>query len=118
MKKDWSASAPKQVSKPKPQPTRTATVSTAVPSPAPKGEVPRVNAKAKTVPRSKDWGKAKVEPVKKGIDGTQSAKKDWSKTNATKATSVSKPKDWSKKAETSKAVKKAPSPSRAMNRTR
>lgn len=101
MKKDWSASAPKEVAKPKPQPTRTATVSKAVPSPAPKGEVPRVNAKAQTFPRSKDWGKAKVESTQKGIDGTSPAKKDWGK-----------------KAETSKAVKKAPSPSRAMNRTR
>ena len=118
MKKDWSASAPKEIAKPKPQPTRTATVSTAVPSPAPKGEVPRVNAKAQTVPRSKDWGKAKVEPSKKGIDGTSPAKKDWGKTNATKSTSVSKPKDWGKKADQSKAPKKAPCPSKDMGRTR
>ena len=118
VKKDWSASAPKEVAKPKPQPTRTATVSTAVPSPAPKGEVPRVNAKAQTVPRSKDWGKAKIEPSKKGIDGTSPAKKDWGKTNATKSTTVSKPKDWGKKADQSKTPKKAPRPSKDMGRTR
>ena len=118
VKKDWIVSSQKNPAKPQPQPTRQATVSTPVPSPAPKGEVPRVNAKAKTVPRAKDWGKAKIEPVKKGIDGTQSAKKDWTKASPTKSTTVSKPKDWSKKAETSKTVRKAPSPSRDMNRTR
>jgi hypothetical protein len=77
-----------------------------------------VNAKAKTVPCSKDWGKVKVEPVKKGIEGTGSAKKDWTKANPTKSTTVSKPKDWSKKVETSKTVRKIPSPSRDMSRTR
>ena len=67
VKKDWSASAPKEVAKPKSQPTRTATVSTAVPSPAPKGEVPRVNAKAQIVPVPRIGAKRRLNPPKKAL---------------------------------------------------
>ena len=96
--KDWKKTAPKPIDqpKPKPQPTRTAVVSTPVPSPAPSGEVPRVNAKAQTVPRPKDWGKAKVEPKKDGLEGVRPVRKDWQKSKPTVSKAVPKPKDWQK----------------------
>ncbi len=47
-----------------------------------------------------------VQPQKRGLSGTAPAKKDWSKTGVPTA----KAKDWSKKVDRVKDIKKAPTP--------
>jgi hypothetical protein len=100
--------------KPKPQPTRQAVVSSPAPSPAPKVEVPWATAKQQTVP-AKRWDKP-ASPEKKGLSGTEPAKKSWGKTGASKG-DVSPPKDWGKKVERAKP-RPAPKPSKDMDRSR
>jgi hypothetical protein len=115
VKRDFDNSRKIDTPKPKPQPTRQATVSTPSPAPAPKGEVPRSTAKAQTVP-AKKWDKPAPSTEKRGLSGTEPAKKDWSKTGATKQ-AVTPPKDWGKKVEPSKP-RPAPRPSKDMDRSR
>lgn len=84
------------------------------PAPAPKGEVPRATSKTVTVPK-KEWsGQGTKEP--RGLGGAGSAQKDWNKTGASKQP-VTPPKDWSKKAEPTKAAKARPrAPSKDFDR--
>ena len=113
VKRDFDNSRRPDTPKPKPQPTRQATISTPSPAPAPKGEIPRATVQAKTVP-AKKWDKP--AQTKKGLSGTEPAKKDWSKTGASTKTTAP-PKDWGKKVERSKP-RPAPRPSKDMDRSR
>ena len=117
VKRDFDNSKRPVQSKPKQQPTKRATVSTPAPTPAPKGEVPRPQSKSQVVPKGKDWSKKPVRADKSGLGGVAPAKKDWSRTGASKQ-SIQQPKDWSKKADRSSAVKKAPTPRRDLDRSR
>ncbi len=114
MKREFDSAKRPVQPEPKRQPTRQATVSTPSPAPVPKGEVPRSTAKRQEVPKGKDWSKTPTQASPRGLSGTAPARKDWSKTGASKAP-VTPPKDWSKKAERSSEIKKAPSPRRDMD---
>lgn len=112
VKKDFDNSRRIDPAQQQKQPTRVAMVSKPSPAPSPSGEVPRTTAAKQTVP-AKDWSKpsTNTKPA-----STKAVKADWEKTGASKP-KAQPPKDWSKKAER-QPVKRAPTPSQDLDRSR
>lgn len=98
------------------QPMKSATVSTPTPAPAPRGEVPRSTVQRQAVP-AKDWKKEKPIEQPRGLSGTDQVSNDWKKSGAAKE-DVQPPKDWGRKVERSSEIRKAPTPSRDLDRSR